>query len=220
MLFCSHDIVHHLLPGIQPASQNIIRQANSGEFTTVSQKFTAAWTKGQCPSVNFVYVVSNSTLQSRWSKYWQTLRDQTVEEYYHGTKLTCNLAQLPCNSQDCGICGISSSGLDRRCIRKNINFQRFGHGFYLAPNSSKCHDYTQGANGYRAMLLCDVCPGKKYPLKTDNVELKGPPHGYDCVYGQVGGSLNYAEIVFYNPDAVLPRYIIVYQKDGVHKIAK
>ena len=48
--------------------------------------------------------------------------------------------------------------------------------------------------------------------------LKGPPQGYDCVFGKVGSSLNYAEIVVYNPDAVLPRYIIVYQKDGVNKI--
>ena len=151
------------------------------------------------------------------------LQDQTVEEHYHGTKLTCDLTQssssAPCNDEECGICGISTSGLDRRCIRKNINFQRFGHGFYLAPNSSKCHDYTQGANGYRAMLLCNVCPGKKYPLKTNNVDLKGPPPGYDCVYGQVGGRLNYPEIVVYNPDAVVARYIIVYQKDGVAKRA-
>ena len=70
------------------------------------------------------------------------------------------------------------------------------------------------------MLLCAVCPGRKYTLRTDHVNLKGPPAGYDCVYGQEGSSLNYAEIVVYNPDAVVPRYIIVYQKDGTDKIAK
>ena len=200
----------------------MIRQANPQEVSTVSQKFTRDWDrrKGTCPSVNFVYVVSNSALETRWSAYKQTLQNQTVEEYYHGTKLICNLSSMPCTNTDCGVCGISNTGLDRRCIRKNINFQRFGHGFYLAPNSSKCHDYTQGANGYRAMLLCAVCPGRKYILRTDNVNLKGPPQGYDCVYGQEGSSLNYAEIVVYNPDAVVPRYIIVYQKDGVNKIAK
>ena len=170
--------------------------------------------------MDFVFVVSNTVLESRWNAYKQKLSDQTVKEYYHGTKLTCNLATPPCNGGTCGICGISNTGLDRRCIRKNIMFQRFGHGFYLAPNSSKCHDYTQGAHGYRAMLLCDVLPGRKYNLTTDNVTLKGPPHGYDSVYGQMGGSLKYAEIVVYNPDAVVPRYIIVYQKDGEHKIAK
>ena len=74
------------------------------------------------------------------------LRDRTVEEYYHGTNLTCDITttQALCHDQDCGICGISAVGFDHHCVRKNINFQRFGCGFYLAPNSSKCHDYTQG----------------------------------------------------------------------------
>ena len=199
----------------------MIRQANQQEFSQVSQQFTRDWDprKGTCPRVDFVYVVSNPALEARWSAYKQNLQNQNVEEYYHGTKLICDLSSMPCTNADCGVCGISNMGLDRRCIRKNINFQRFGHGFYLTPNSSKCHDYTQGANGYRAMLLCAVCPGRKYYLQTDNVHLKGPPSGYDCVYGQEGSSLNYAEIVVYNPDAVLPRYIIVYKKDGVHKIA-
>ena len=53
-----------------------------------------------------------------------------------------------CHDQDCGICGISAIGFDRRCVRKNINFQQFGYGFYLAPNSLKCHDYTQGYGKY------------------------------------------------------------------------
>ena len=198
----------------------MIRSANGQEFGRVSQQFTRDWKKGTCPKVDFVYVVSNPALEARWSAYKQNLQDQTVEEYYHGTKLICNLSNMPCANTTCGVCGISGTGLDRRCIRNNINFQRFGHGFYLAPNSSKCHDYTQGANGYRAMLLCAVCPGRKYYLQTDSIDLKGPPPGYDCVFGQVGSRLNYAEVVVYNPDAVVPRYIIVYQKDGVRKIAK
>ena len=199
----------------------MVRSASQQEFTQVSHKFTKAWdtNKGACPKVGFVFVISNSSLEKRWSAYRQTLQVQTIEEYYHGTKLTCNLSKAPCNDQECGICGISNIGLDRRCIRKNINFQRFGHGFYLAPNSSKCHDYTQGAHGYRAMLLCDVCPGRKYSIQTDSVQLKGPPSGYDSVYGQVGNRLNYAEIVVYNPDAVCPRYIVAYQRDGERKIA-
>lgn len=86
--------------------------------------------------------------------------------------------------------------------------------FILAPNSSKCHVYMRGVNGYRAMFLWDVCPGIKYPLNRTDQRLRGPPLGYDSVYGLVGGDLNYEEIVLYNPDAVTPRYIIVYKKDG------
>ena len=71
------------------------------------------------------------------------------------------------------------------------------------------------------MLLCDVCPGRKCLLKTNSKQLTGPPPGFDSVYGQVGDKLNYPEIVVYNPDAVMPRHITVYRKDGVeHPLAK
>ena len=90
---------------------------------------------------------------------------------------------------------------------------------YLAPNSSKCHEYTQGCNGYRALILCDVAPGRKYIETHDQTKLKAPPPGYDSVYGQHGGRLNYDEIVLYNEDAILPKYVIMYQKDGVGQIA-
>ena len=70
------------------------------------------------------------------------------------------------------------------------------------------------------MILCDVCPGNKYKLKTYNECLKRPPSGYDSVYREPEVKLKYDEIVVYNPDAVLPRYIQVYQKDGIYRIAK
>ena len=221
-MFTHHCVVFPLPTGLQHSGQVVIRSANYQEFMTVTLKFRNSWCqlKGPCPNVDYVYVVTNVTLETRWTTYKQGLGDQTIEEHYHGTKLTCDLSSAPCiNRQECGICGISSTGLDPQSIGKSISFQRFGPGFYLAPHSSKCHDYTQGANGYRAMLLCDVCPGNKYFLRTNNVHLIGPPSGYDCVYGQVGGSLNYPEIVVYHPDAVIPRYIIMYRKDGVGKIA-
>ena len=129
-------------------------------------------------------------------------------------------AQSPCNDEDCGICGISKYGMDRRCIQNNINFQRFGHGFYFAPNSSKCHDYTQGVQTYRAMLLVEILPGKKHTIYNNDVQLKKPPDGHHSVYGKTGQALNYAELVVYNPDCVMPRYIILYKHNGVHKIAK
>ena len=190
----------------------------------VKGKFQGKWDsrKGPCPNIDFIFVITNTKLTQRWTTYMQTLQDQTTEEHYHGTKLTCDITSVHalCNDQNCGICGIANTGLDRRCVRKNIKFQRFGHGFYLAPNSSKCHDYTRGFNSYRAMLLCDVCPGNKYLLKKNDETLMGPPQGFDCVYGSTGVNLNYEEIVLYNPDAIQPRYIIVYQKDGIGQIAQ
>ena len=201
-----------------------LRVANAQEFSAVSAKFTTMWVKGTCPKVSFIFVITNTNLEQRWGKYKRTLKDQRVEEHYHGTMLTCNITgdKNMCSDQSCGVCGISRMGLDQRCIQKNINFQRFGHGFYLAPNSSKCHDYTQGANNYRAMLLCDVVPGNKFIIKNNDQKLTGPPPGFDSVYGKSGTDsvLNYDEIVVYNPDCAMPRFVIVYQKDRTHKIAK
>ena len=185
----------------------------------------AKWVKGKKPkAVDCVFAITNTKLEQRWQSHKQTLSDQTVEEYYHGTKLTCDiqLTQVTCTDQNCGACGIALTGFDRRYIKKNITFQRFGHGFYLAPNSSKCHDYTQteGAANYRAMMVCDVCPGNKYKLQKTTENLTGPPQGFDSVLGEVGQSLNYSEIVLYNPDSILPRFIVIYQRDGTNKIAK
>ena len=199
--------------------------ATTQETALVTRKFRATWAsrKGACPNIDFIYVITNTKLKKRWIAYQQTLNDQTVEEHYHGTVVTCNITtvQALCNDENCGICGIANTGFDRRCVRKNHKFQRFGHGFYLAPNSSKCHEYTEGYQNYRALLLCDVCPGNKYFLKRNDETLRGPPQGFDCVYGSTGGgNLNYEEIVLYNPDAILPHYVIVYQKDGIDQIAK
>lgn len=211
----------HVSPEINVKAVNI-RVASKQEFSAISGKFQQTWAKGSHPRVSFIFIISNQQLSQKWTSYRNSLQTKHTEKYYHGTKLTCNItvSNALCTDQECGICGISNTGLDRRYIHKNINFQRFGHGFYLAPNSSKCHDYTQGAHNYRAMLQFDVCAGNKYNLKKGNEKLKGPPQGFDSVYGQTGGDLNYEELVLYNPDAALPKCIIVYQKDGVGKIAK
>ena len=147
--------------------------------------------------------------------------DRQEEDYYHGTKLCCNLisTNLPCTATDCGICGISNHGFDPAKIRRS-SFQRFGPGFYLAPKSSKCHDYTVGAHSYRALLLCSVHPGNKYELTRTNSSLSGPPQGYHSIFGKTGVNLNYNEIVLSDADAILPKFIILYQKDGERGIAK
>lgn len=174
-------------------------------------------TNGSFPIISAIFYVTNPTLTRQWENYRETLTQKKSEPHYHGTKLTCDImsSQSLCSDGNCGICGISSAGMDRNCIGRNIGFQRFGSGYYLAPNSSKCHDYTEGANGYRAMLLCDVLTGRKYNRQQNGQNMTGPPPGYDSVYGKVGDKLNYPEVVVYKPEAVLPRYIIVYRKDGI-----
>ena len=70
------------------------------------------------------------------------------------------------------------------------------------------------------MFLCDVCPGKKYELRATDQELKHPPKGCNSIFGQVGQELNYPEIILHTPDAILPRYIIVYEKDGIDDLIR
>ena len=72
-------------------------------------------------------------------------------------------------------------------------------------------------------MVCDVAPGKKIVIAppTDDTykELTKPLQGYDSIYGQ-GGCLNFEEIVVYECEKLMPRYVIVYQKDGISQIAK
>ena len=203
-----------------------LRLVNSRELSQIQAHFKSQWAKGKgpCPTITCAFEITNQQLEARWGTYKQSLpqNSQYVENYYHGTKLNCDIANSgsPCNDNDCGICGISKFGMFRKFIRRNINFQRFGHGFYFSPNSSKCHDYTQGIQTHRAMLRVEIMPGKKHVILSDDVKLTKPPDGCHSVFGKPGQALNYAELVVYNPDCVMPRYIIVYVHNGVHKIAK
>ena len=191
---------------------------NREKFSEISVQFKAKWKKGTVPEISFIFSITNVFLQQKWESYEQELgrkhHDQACEECYHGTELACDIVNSKqlCSTGNCGICGISSAGMDPNHIRKD-SFQRFGDGFYLAPDSSKCHAYSTNTNShkYKAMLLCNVLPGEKYLLSNGSRHLGGPPEGYDSVYGVVGPELNFPELVVYNSHAVLPTHIIGYQ---------
>ena len=197
----------------------------SPECKEICAKFRKDWVKRQCPDVDHIFEVFCGKATKRWKDYQATLASKgsptTVEQHYHGTTIKCDLVvtKSACSHRDCGICGISQEGFDKKLIAKNIKFKRFGDGFYLAPHSSKCHDYTQGTHTHRAMLLCSVFPGEKYTVTKNQPHLTAPPDGYDSVYGKPGESLNYPEIVLFEEASILPRYVILYTKDGIGKIA-
>ncbi len=154
------------------------------------------------------------SFQIRWEAYRQILgRFQQSEQDFHGTPQTCDMSRTPpslCKQPSCGICGITCAGMDPYSIRSDIkDFQRFGRGFYLASNSSKCDTYAD-SNGHKGMLLCDVLPENKFKRTVDDRHLQGPPPGYHSILGEEGERLKYPEIVVYNEDAVMPRYIIIY----------
>ncbi len=181
--------------------------------------------KGAPPSTSdivTIFRIFNPKQKNIFTKYTSSLANKATEKYFHGTLTQCDVAnqKSACSTNKCGVCGISRKGFQASMIATNIpRFTRFGKGFYLAPNSSKCHDYTQGIVDYRVMLLCTVAPGNKYTVQNDQKTLTAPPQGYDSVYGAKGGSLNYDEIVLYKSESILPKYAIVYKRAGIGKIA-
>ena len=203
-------------------------------FKEITAHFMKEWVKvtKQCPkppTPTALFAIQNRNLTKKFHSYGEQLRkgrkSSNADLLFHGTKLNCDLLSTNecCDDLDCGVCGISKNGFDPALIGKNIpRFQRFGKGIYLAPNSSKCHDYTQGnpSYGFRAQLLCLVACGAKYELLYDNTKLVSPPENFHSVHGKAGGSLNYDEVVAYQADAVLPQYIVIYELNGVEKIAK
>ena len=178
------------------------------------KRFQDGWKKGPLPTVIAILGITNGALEQKWKSYQSRpeLTDKRVEPYFHGTALKCDISNSKtlCRMSNCSICGIANEGF-REDLISDESFQRFGKGFYLAPDSSKSNDYTHEFNSQRALLLCDVCPGRKYALQMTDQKMEGPPPGYNSVYGQVGGDLNYPEIVVYNSAAILPHHIIVYK---------
>ena len=191
-----------------------IRSASESEFASIKDKFRRDWTKGTALNVKAIFVIKNKTsTKMKWYACKVSLVCRSCpghrEMYYHGTNIFCKIMgdKRLCSREDCSVCGISLNGFKRSKIRRG--FQRFGPGFYLAPNSSKANDYAQ-KQGTRAMLLCDVRPGEKKRMTHTNQHTQFA--GYQSIYGDIGGDLNYPEIVISNPNAILPRYIIVYSE--------
>lgn len=195
----------------------------SKHFKDLSQKFRSDWdskNKGPSPAVEAIMQIVNPALAQRLEDYRKTLpqRYQRIESYYHGTKLNCKCTVhyfLPCKDPKCGACGILQDGFVKQCISTS-RFQRYGPGFYLACNSSKANDYVGGCSTYRAILLCDVAPGRKNEVRENACNVTGPPEGYHSVYGKKktwfrSGVLNYDEIVLYDSNALCPRYIFFYR---------
>ena len=194
--------------------------SSSEEFREIDRRFKKDWAKqkGACPAIKFVARVVNPTLRREFDEYAGSLprRHRRLEQYYHGTKLRCSVMDFFefCADGRCGVCGIARSNFRNERVNSR-SWQRFGNGFYLAPNSSKSHDYTSSVNKYRGMFVCDVAPGKKHTLRYNSSQLRRPPKGYHSVYGKAKilghwGDLNYEEIVVFTPQAVCPKLLILY----------
>lgn len=137
--------------------------------------------KGSCPAVELGILlrVVHPLVSKRLERYIQKLPSgcRKIEHYYHGTRLNCSIEKYleTCLSSECHVCGVTRKSFDASRIDR-LAFQRLGPGFYLAPNSSKAHDYTNhSATGFRGIILCDVAPGKSTSPDTVTLLCAGPP---------------------------------------------
>ena len=218
-----------------PASPRVLIPLKNDQNTykEIAEHFKKEWIKltpsmKKPPDPAAIFAIQNKEVSLKYRRYGTDIRrsgkSSNSELFFHGTKLLCDLVtnKTTCDDPECGICGISLQGFDETRVGTNIpRFQRFGKGIYLAPNSSKCHDYTHGVveYGMRAQLLCLVAQGAKCVLMQDNTKLTEAPEGFHSVYGKKGGSLNYDEIVVFDCNAVWPQFVVVYELNGVGRIA-
>ena len=180
--------------------------------------------------MKYIIKVINPQVEKIFDSYVAGLPliQRKIEQFFHGTSLKCIMPRsAPCSNDGCGVCSISTTGFDPEQIR-TAAWQRFGKGFYFAPNSSKAYDYPRSLYGgssaqprYRCMLVCDVAPGRKHMKRKNADYLEGPPQGFHSVHGRANprkyifwkeeSDLNYDEVVVYHSEAIQPRYVFILQ---------
>ena len=90
-------------------------------------------------------------------------------------------------------------------------------GVRTTASSGRAHDYClEGTEGRRAMLVCRVIAGRVRRSPNDNVpaeqEIIAPSvdGSYDSIGGSAGVYSNLEELVVFNPRAILPCFVVIY----------
>ncbi|KIO17880.1 hypothetical protein M407DRAFT_84532 [Tulasnella calospora MUT 4182] len=146
---------------------------------------------------------------------------------WHGTKRLCTIGDNPTNPTLCAQAGCPMCSILRTSFQvaktnaynspsnQIASLDRFGKGIYTSSTSSKAYDYASNggsvASQYSMIMLTNVIVGQGHKLTQDSQGLTAPPAGYHSVLGEVGGSLNYDELVVYNDDAIRPSWLVVYK---------
>jgi len=190
--------------------------------------------------VQSVLRIENQTIQARFDAYRSALPTPNVRQRFHGTTRECNFCvdgeAPPCKEYSCALCSIcaQSFSLEASGAGPNANNAvaralpaggRYGRGLYFTRASSKANDYSvkvgEGAGKTRVVFLCEVAEGLSVEVSDQSIEddeinmlirARGQGGQYDSVVAEGGGDgpLNYHEVVVYDNNAVLPKYLIVY----------
>ncbi|KAF9327296.1 hypothetical protein BG006_009360 [Podila minutissima] len=219
-------------------------------FKRAVDHFHANWTKNNATQVTVESVLEvTSNQHAKFEAYKATIASrkpgyEAERTLYHGT-YSCQgkyhydlqdgatnhkVLQQLCYKNDCATCGILAHGFDLSrsgqgsLVRgQDRIWQRFGHGIYFSPNSSKCHFYSKTGNtGYHpttkknfgTMVVAKVVLGSPHhPQRAGKAEEAWtvPPGGHDSVVSRAGdGIVAYEENVVYTPAACLPTAVITY----------
>ena len=160
-----------------------------------------------------VKLIINPILQKRYDEYKASMPTDVLngneQAFFHG-----------CSE---GVVGsIAENGFKKEFWRTSSgDWQRFGPGFYFAPQSSKSHEYPldqmsalSHGEHTRTMLLCKVIKGVVFETKHNMSHLSGAaPSGYNSIHGLASsnGPLNYDEIVVFDEGAIMPYATVNYR---------
>ena len=203
----------------QPPTRQLLREQGTEAYTQADSLLANTWHKRdqyEYKELIEVLEISNPLLQDQYDEYKATLvgtvgrsKEQIV---FHGCAETA-------------IESIIHGGFKKEYRQTSSGvWQRFGAGFYFATNAFKSHEYPLDdmdelplGEHQRTMILCKLALGRSLETQKDMPHLRGPPDGYDSVYGKgdPDGALNYDELVVYKEAAVLPYAIVRYSGEYI-----
>jgi len=200
-------------------------------YKSVELQFKQTWRNNpSCPEVKAVYkvIVPEASLK-QYDQYLDGVEASgqfvakgkprgNENRRWHGTTRKCKLGDTGnntfCSDAGCSLCCIIKTSFDLKFFKAATGWGRFGHGIYTSSTSSKSNDYSKNAginSDWKALLLNKVVVGNGKKLTQNDTSLTGPPQGHDSILAEVGGALNYDELVVYNNDAVRPSYLVMYK---------
>ncbi|PVF95500.1 ADP-ribosylation [Serendipita vermifera] len=215
---------------------------NENDYKDVEKQFIQKWlhNPNTPPTIDRVYRIHlPTTLTENYEAYRgsveetgnfisQGLAEGNERRRFHGTKRECRIGDngntKMCKSLACSLCRIMKHGFDLSMVGAATGFSRFGRGVYTSATSSKSDWYSVnlanstvgGVSSLKAMLLTKVVVGKGKKLLQGDVTLTSPPPGFNSVIGEPAataiGDLNYDELVVYDQSAVVPAFLIIYQR--------
>lgn len=189
--------------------------------------FQSSWLKKQTPvcKIDRILKVRNTSKTiSRFEEYREAIKAKATKLpkknprcvadgnellRFHCTTFMCSLglngSSNLCNSiPHCGVCSIIKNGF-------KISGEAAGKGILTTATSGKAHDsaaavVASASEGEkRAMLVCRVIAGR---VKKN---LEGSVEEYDSLGGPTGVYSNLDELYVFNPKAILPCFVVVYQ---------